>query len=236
MNFLKGDIDHLGKTLTETVEKGADEMRKGLDHAVQAAQEGLRAAVHDASEALGQNINRLSEEVNKHRNLTKDDVTVLIDYACDRLDATVDKRIKEVLAQVSLMVDEKVTAARTGLSAAAAEQKRVFVRNMLVAIAGAVGVGLVSVAARRLSGTDFDTLAVFRIIFGALAAGGTVSFVYRVLARYLRMGKTERDLLRVVVGDARVLNPRGVLLHLLCLLVGLAFWTVLALKPEWLGF
>jgi Fe2+ transport system protein B len=257
MNFLKGDIDHLGETLNATVEKGAAELQKGLDKNIKSAslelsaniekiadrldqtvlnvEASVKSAVEDASSALGQNIKNLSEEVNKHRNLTKDDITKLIDYACEKFDATIDRRLQETTARISTLVDEKVTTMRKNLSEAALEQKRTFIRNTLVALGSAIGIALISLAAKRFLNTPFDILSVFRIVLGALAAGGIISLGYRVFIRYQKQNQTKRDITTVLLGDAGIFSPKGLLFHLIFLLLGAILWLILALRPEWLG-
>jgi hypothetical protein len=257
MNFLKGDIDHLGETLNESVGKGVGELQKGLDRNIQTAsrelstniaqiadrwdrsivnvESGLKSAVENASEALGQNIKSLSDEINRHRNLTKEDVTALIDYACGKIDATLDRRVREVTEQVSALIDVKVSALRTNLSEAAVEQKRVFLRNALIAVGSALAVAGFSIATKRFSNTPLDALAIYRIVFGAFAAGGTVSFGYRFFTRYRKQDKTRRDLVKVLSGDAHVFSPKGLFAHLGLLVLGGALWLVLALRPEWFG-
>jgi hypothetical protein len=257
MNFLKGDIDHLGETLNATVEKGAVELQKGLDKNIRTAslelstnigqiadrldqtvlnvESGLKSAVENASSALSQNIKSLSEEVNRHRNLTKEDITKLIDYTCEKFDATIDRRLQETTARISVLVDEKVTTMRKNLSEAALEQKRVFVRNTLIALGSAIGIALLSIAAQRHFNTSVDTLSVFRLVLGALATAGTISFGYRVFMRYQTRNKTERDITTVLLGDAGIFSPKGLLFHLIFLLVGTGLWLILLLKPEWFG-
>ena len=257
MNFLKGDIDHLGDTLNSTVEKGAVELQKGLDKNIKAAslelsaniwqiadrldqtvlnvESGLKSAVENASSALGQNIKSLSEEVNKHRNLTKEDITKLIDYACEKFDATIDRRLQETTARISTLVDEKVATMRKNLSEAAFEQKRVFVRNTLVALGSAIGVGLISIAAKRYLNTPFDGLSVFRIVLGALAVGGIISFVYRIVIRYQKKSEAERNISTILLGDSGIFSPKGLLFHLVFLFIGVVLWLLLAFKPEWFG-
>ncbi|MDR1816821.1 MAG: hypothetical protein LBR07_01265 [Puniceicoccales bacterium] len=261
MKFFEGDIDHLGETLNETVKKGVVDLQAGLaenirlasgelreniaqigdrlDTALDKAEQGLKSSVESASTALGENIRALSDAVTDHRNLASDNIKSLIDYAAERFDKTIEHRLGETVATISKVVDEKVATMRRELADAAREQKRTWLRNILISLGATLFVAAIAVTIKAASpkgaGDAFDLLLVFRVAIGAFAVAGTVSFVWRVVMRWLRLNPAQRDLSSVLAGDTGVFSPRGVLAHLALLVAGAALWAVLVLKPEWLG-
>jgi len=259
--ILKNDIDHLGETLTATVKEGVADLQVGLeanikhasaelsgnitriadrlDTALDKAEQGLKSSVETASNALGENIRALSDAVTNHRNLAAGNIKELIDYAAERFDKTIEHRLAETVSTISKVVDEKVATMRRELAAAAGEQKRTWLRNILISLGATLVVAAIAItikaASPKAAGEEFDLLMVFRVAIGAFAVAGTVSFVWRVVTRWRRLNPAERDLSTLLAGDTGVFSPRGVLAHLVLLVAGAALWAVLALKPEWLG-
>jgi hypothetical protein len=260
--ILKNDIDHLGETLTVTVKEGVGELQVGLaenirfastelsgnitriadrlDAALDKAEKGLKSSVETASNALGENIRALSDAVTNHRNLAAGNIKELIDYAADRFDKTIEHRLAETVATISNVVDEKVATMRRELADAAREQKRTWLRNILISLGATLVVAAIAVTIKAASpkhaGDEFDLLMVFRVAVGAFALAGTVSFIWRVVTRWLRLNPAERDFGMLLAGDTGVFSPRGVLAHLALLILGAALWAVLVLKPDLLGF
>ncbi|MDR0534860.1 MAG: hypothetical protein LBG65_00640 [Puniceicoccales bacterium] len=257
MGLFKSDIDHLDQRLGENIRTAAQEFQASLDQnirtasrelganieriadrmdaALAGAETGLRAAVKDASDALDRNISRLGDEVSRQRSLTRDDITSLVDYACEKFDTTMARRLAEATGTLSGLVDQKIAAARAQLAESAREQKRTALRNMLVALGGTILTALIVVAARRHAGASFDALTIFRITYGALTAGGVALYLYRAWTRYRALNPDQRNLAIVLAGDARMFSPEGVLPRLLLLLLGCLLWFILAFRPEWLG-
>jgi len=258
MNFLKDEIEDLGKTLDRSIKTGTAELQKKLDNNIQTAsaelavnvdrigirfdvtvakaEEGLKSTVQTASAELEKNIRILSSEIHAHRSITKEDVIQLIDYATDKFDAAIEKRVLEIKAQASSLIDDKLASIRKGLSEAAAEQKKVFLRNASIAVGSAIIVALVSITSKKFSNSPFDALTVFRIIFGMFAAGGAASLVYRIFLRYKTKSELERDAIKVIISDVRMLNPKGFAFQAAVLLVAVTIWLILTIKPGLLGF
>ncbi len=142
----------------------------------------------------------------------------------------------EIKSQASILIDDKLASFRKSLSEAAAEQKRVSMRNAAVAVGSAIVVALVSITSKKMSNSPFDALTVFRIVLGMFAAGGAASLLYRLFLRYKTKSELERDAIKVIISEVRMLNPKGFAFQAAVLLVALTTWLILALKPELLGF
>lgn len=253
-NWLKDEIADLGDTLDRSIKTGASELQKKLDLnintasrelsanvdrigarfdvTVAKAEESLKATVETASIALEKNIRILSSEIHAQRSLTKDDVMQLIDYASQKFDQTIEQRVLEIKSQTSGLIDEKVASIRKSLSEAAAEQKKVFLRNAAIAVGSAIVVAVVSISSKKLSNSSFDAVTVFRIVLGMFAAGGAASLIYRLCIRYATRSPDEQNLIKVVLADVRVLNPKGFLAHTAFLIIIITIWVMLGFFPE----
>jgi hypothetical protein len=257
-NWLKDEIADLGDTLDRSIKTGTSELQKKLDLnintasrelsanvdrigarfdvTVAKAEEGLKATVETASLALEKNIRILSSEIHAQRSLTKEDVIHLIDYANQKFDQTIERRVIEIKSQTSALIDDKLTSIRKSLSEAAAEQKKVFLRNAAIAVGSAIIVAIVSISSKKLSNSPLDALTVFRIVLGMFAAGGAASLLYRVFLRYKTKSEVERDAIKIIISDVRMLNPKGFAFQAAILLLAISLWIVLSIKPELLGF
>jgi hypothetical protein len=257
MNLLKEEIADLGKTLDRAVANGSSELQQKLDASIELAsrevatnvdrigsrldqsiaraETGLKASIAEASQELQKNIRVVSEELHSHRVLTKDEIKGLIDYACMKMDATIENRVAEIRTQTSALIDEKVSGLRRSLTEAALEQKRAFVRNAYIAVGSATFVAAVSIASKKLTASPFDALAVYRIVLGVLVVGTATSLAFRLIKKFQERSEAERDLVKVVIHDIGMINPRGVGVHLVLLFVCIVLWLMLLLQPESLG-
>ncbi len=197
-NWFKDEIEHLGARLDKTI-----------------ALAGSQAE---------DKISRLSEELHAQRKFTREDIEYLIDYAAERFGATVDSRIEKLRHETSQLITQKIEHIRFELSAAAAEQKRVALRNAGIAVFASIGVGVVSLLYRKYGHGEVALVDVFRSVLLALAVGHGLWLAFRAFSHYLLTSRVRRNAIVVSLRYFEVLRPKGAFGHLGLFLLLVAVW------------
>ncbi len=177
-------------------------------------------------------ITLLSEELHAQRKFTAEDIERLIDYAAARFGATVDARIEKLRAETSNLINQKIVHIRDELSAAAAEQKRVALRNAALAVVASLAIGLVSLLYRKYGHGELELVDVFRSLLLALAAGHGLWLAFRAFSNYLVTSRFRRNAVIVGLRYFDVLRPKGALGHLAFFILLVVAWLAINFSGE----
>jgi F0F1-type ATP synthase membrane subunit b/b' len=216
-------IEHAAVQLNETV-------RAGLG---QASQE-LREIVSGASREVDAKLDKISEELHSQRQFTKSDVKELVDYAAEKLGATIDARVQVMKQEITNLVQEKVEYFKDEVDGFfvkrqqdLARERRRLIANIFIAVAAAFVMGWVSLMYHRVLGGTMDMFGVFRAVFVALAGGYAVYVVVAWLRSYRQMSEHRKDLMFVTMKYWGVLKPESLFGHLVLILFLLGLYAVI---------
>jgi len=205
-NWFKEEIAHFGETVDDSIQ--------------------------NASIKIQEHIEAVGAKLNEQRSLTKSDVESLIDYAAQKFGSAIDERIEKAKSETALLVSEKINEMRVQLTDATNEQKRVALRNAMVAILAAIIVGAVSLIYRRLFHGELDLLTVFRAILLALACGQGIWLLTKYITGYLQANQNKKNLILVGGQYLGAFKVKGAIGHMLLFIAVIAFWTVLNFWPQ----
>lgn len=177
-------------------------------------------------------IEKAGEEISAQRSLTKSDVEQLIQYAAQQFGKVLDERIEKARHETSELVVGKIAHVRAQLSEAAAEQKRVALRNASVAVGASILVGMVSIYYKKYVHGDIDLIDVFRSVMLAFASGYFALLCFRGFQRFFQSSSLTRNGVVVGLRYFDVLRPRGALGHVVLLAVIIGFWVLLNFAPQ----
>ncbi len=237
MDYARASLEKVSEhAIDRAAERLAVTLRSGID---QASQE-IRAIVTDASRDVDAKLDKISEELHHQRQFTKSDVKELVDYAADKLGATIDARVAVMKREITELVQDKVEYFKREVDAffikrqedLARERRRLYL-NVFIAVLASFLMGGVSLMYTRMSAGTLDLFGVFRIVFMSLAAGYGVYLVVSLLRRYRQMAEHKKDLMFLTMKYWGVLRPESVFAHLF-LIALLAVVYVMVFFPDWL--
>ena len=194
----------------------------------------FRDEIDHIGDRLEKAIEKAGDEISAQRSLTKSDIESLIDYAAKQFGQVLDERIEKARQETSELVISKVAHMREQLSEAAAEQKRVALRNASVAVAASIVVGVLSIYYKKYFHGEIDLLDVFRSIMLALAAGYSALLCFRGFHRFFQSSSLKRNGVIVGLRYFDVLRPRGAWGHIALLGLIVGVWALLNYTPKFL--
>jgi len=177
-------------------------------------------------------IEKAGDEISAQRSLTKSDIEQLIQYAAQQFGQVLDERIEKARHETSELVVSKIAHMREQLSEAAAEQKRVALRNASVAVGASVVVGMLSIYYKKYVHGDIDLIDVFRSIMLAFASGYIALLCFRGFQRFFQSSSLTRNGVVVGLRYFDVLRPRGAWGHVVLLAVIVGLWALLNFAPQ----
>jgi len=181
-------------------------------------------------------IEKAGEEISAQRSLTKSDIEQLIQFAAQQFGQVLDERIEKARHETSELVVSKIAHMREQLSEAAAEQKRVALRNASVAVGASIVVGVLSIYYKKYVHGDIDLIDVFRSVMLAFASGYFALLCFKGFQRFFLSSSLTRNGVIVGLRYFDVLRPRGAWMHVLLLSVIFGVWALLNFAPQLQAF
>lgn len=230
MAWFEKEMDYARESLEKVAEHAIDRAGEKLGDTLQTgiavASRELREIILGASREVDSKLEKISEELHNQRQFTKTDVKELVDYAAERLGATLDARIALARQEIASLVQDKVEYLKQEIDGFflqrqrdLARERRRLIANVLIAVAAAFVMGWLSLMYHRVLGGTMDMFGVFRAVFVALAGGYGVYLVVAWFRRYRRMSEHKKDLMFLAMRYWGVLKPEGLFGHLLLLLL-----------------
>lgn len=177
-------------------------------------------------------IEKAGDEISAQRSLTKSDIEQLIQFAAQQFGQVLDERIEKARHETSELVVSKIAHMREQLSEAAAEQKRVALRNASVAVGASIVVGVLSIYYKKYVHGDIDLIDVFRSVMLAFASGYFALLCFKGFQRFFLSSSLTRNGVIVGLRYFDVLRPRGAWMHVVLLSVILGVWALLNFAPQ----
>lgn len=242
MDYARESLEQVSRTTIEAAAEKLDGVVR--DGIIQASGE-LREVVLGASHEVDSKLDKISAELHSQRQFTKDDVIELVDYATDKLGATIDDRVQVMKHEITALVQDRVEYLKHEVDTFfirrqedLARERRRLIANILIAVAASVVMGALSLMYHRalLGGTDLYGL--FRVVFLSLSGGYGVYLLVKLVHKYRQMTEHKKDMVFLAMKYWGVLRPESVLGHILLILVLIAFYAVLFFPVEishWIG-
>lgn len=236
MDYARESLEKVSRVaVAEAGEKLADVMREGITE----ASGELREVVFSASREVDAKLDKISAELHSQRQFTKDDVRELVDYAAEKLAATVDERVSVMRVEITSLMQERVEYLKAEVDSFfirrqedLARERRRLVANILIAVVASVAMGGVSLMYHRTLAGGMDIFGLFRAVFVALMAGYGVYLLVRFARRYRSMAEHRKDLFFLAMRYWGVLRPESVFGHAVLILVLIALYAVLFFPLE----
>ena len=181
-------------------------------------------------------IEKAGDEISAQRSLTKSDIEQLIQFAAQQFGQVLDDRIEKARHETSELVVSKIAHMREQLSEAAAEQKRVALRNASVAVGASIVVGVLSIYYKKYVHGDIDLIDVFRSVMLAFASGYFALLCFKGFQRFFLSSSLTRNGVIVGLRYFDVLRPRGAWMHVVLLSVIFGVWALLNFAPQLQAF
>lgn len=181
-------------------------------------------------------IEKAGDEISAQRSLTKSDIEQLIQFAAQQFGQVLDERIEKARHETSELVVSKIAHMREQLSEAAAEQKRVALRNASVAVGASIVVGVLSIYYKKYVHGDIDLIDVFRSVMLAFASGYFALLCFKGFQRLFLSSSLTRNGVIVGLRYFDVLRPRGAWMHVVLLSVIFGVWALLNFAPQLQAF
>ena len=233
MDYARESLEKVSEhAIGEAANKLNDVVREGI---AEAGSE-LREIVTSASRDIDTKLDKISLELHEQRQFTKSDVKELVDYATDKLGATMDARVLVMKQEITNLVQDKVEYFKAEVDTFfvkrqqdIARERRRLVVNILLAIGASFLMGGVSLMYQRYSAGTVDLFGIFRIVFVSLAAGYLVYMFVSMLRRYRQMSEHRKDVMFLAMRYWGFLRPESLIGHLLLvaaliLLYGVVFY------------
>lgn len=234
MTWFKSEMDYAGERLEKAVGVAADQLNGVVKEGIAQAGAELRDVVLGASHEVDSKLDKISMELHDQRQFTKDDVRELVDYAADRMAATIDDRVRMIKGEITDLVQEKVEYLKSEVDdffvqrqQDLSRERRRLIINILIAVAASVGVGLFSLMYQRVVAGQMDLYGMFRVVFLSLTGGYGAWLLVNLARRYLRMSEHQKDAVFLAMRYWGVLRPESVVGHVLVLIFLLAVFTLL---------
>lgn len=246
MTWFQKEMDYARASLEKVSEHAIGEAANKLNAVVRdgIADAGgeLREIITGASQDIDAKLDKISLELHDQRQFTKSDVKELVDYAADKLGATIDARVRVMKQEITNLVQDKVEYFKAEVDTffvkrqqdIARERRRLFM-NILIAVGASFLMGGVSLMYQRYSAGTVNLFGIFRIVFVSLAAGYLVYMGIAMLRRYRQMSEHRKDVMFLAMKYWGFLRPESLFGHLfllvtLLLLYGLVFYPELVAK------
>lgn len=234
MAWFEKEMDYARESLEKVSEHAIEQAGVRLNETVHEASKELRDIVIGASREVDAKLDKISDELHSQRQFTKSDVKELVDYAAEKLGATVDARIVVMKQEITALVQDKVEYFKHEVDAFfvqrqqdIARERRRLIANVLIAVVAAFVMGWVSLMYHRVLGGTMDMFGVFRAVFVALAGGYGVYMVVAWVRRYRQMSEHKKDVMFLTMKYWGFLKPESLFGHLLLVLFLLALYGVI---------
>lgn len=181
-----------------------------------------------ASGELQTNIKVLSEEIHNQRRLTKDDITILIDYAAERIGKTIDERIAAAKEEASTLITEKIAHIRLELEDAAIRGRKTLWANIVFSVGAAVAMAAVGVVYRKITLGELDVFWLFRVLLLSAATGTGLFGALKMLNQWRAMNRSKKNAVTIALTYLGVARPNGAAGLFLVSLLLVAAWFILA--------
>ena len=242
MVWFKKEMDYARERLEEAsesaIERAGEKLGGVVRDGIAGASGELKDVVLHASQEVDAKLDKISAELHNQRSFTKTDIKEMVDYAADRLGATIDERVHVMKTELTALVEEKVEYLKSEVDSFfmrrqqdLARERRRLVVNIMIAVAASVLMAAVSLMYHRVGQYQFDPYTVFRIVFGSLVGGWGAYLLFSFFRRYRRMSEHEKDVFYVSMRYWGVLHPESVFGQVVLLLLLLVLGATL-LFPE----
>jgi len=217
IDYARGSLAAASET---AIEKAGDKLGEVVRIGVNQAGEEMREVVAGASKAIDEKLDKISQELHSQRQFTKDDVRELVDYAGDKLSVVLDQRIEVMRQQITQLVEDKTEYFKAEIDdffikrqMDLARERRRLLLNIVLATGAALAVGAVSLFYKGIS--EWDLLAVFRVVLASLAGGYSVWLVLSLLRGWLRLSEHRKDMFFLAARYWGWLRPASIFTTLL---------------------
>jgi len=242
MTWFQKEMDYARESLVKVsetaIDRAADKLNGVVRDGIEHASTELREVVENTSQKIDTKLDKISDELHSQRQFTKSDVKELVDYAADKLGATIDARVVVVKQEITSLVQEKVEYFKREIDTFfiqrqqdIARERRRLMMNVLIAFAASFLMGGVSLLYHRYSSGTIDLFGIFRIVFISLAAGYAVYLAVSMLRKYRQMTEHKKDLMFLAMKYWGVLRPESVFWHFLLVVLLIALYA-LVFYPE----
>lgn len=238
MTWFQKEMDYARESLEKVsemaIDRAADKLNAVVSDGIGQASTELREVVENTSQKIDTKLDKISNELHEQRQFTKSDVKELVDYAADRLGATIDDRVHMMKQEITALVQEKVEYFKLEVDTffvqrqqdIARERRRLFM-NILIAVGASFLMGGVSLMYHRYSAGTVDLFGIFRIVFISLAAGYLAYMAASMLRRYRQMTEHKKDVMFLAMKYWGFLRPESIFGHLLLVALLLALYAVM---------
>ncbi len=245
MVWFKQEMDYARESLKEAsesaIERAGDKLGDVVRTGIAGASGELRQVVTEASREVDAKLERISDELHNQRSFTKSDVKELVDYASEKLAATIDQRVQVMKSEIATLVDERVEYFKAEVDSFfvrrqqdLARERRRLLANVLIAVSASILMGVVSLMYQRVAQYHLDLYALFRILFASLIGGYGAYLVISLFRKYRSMSEHEKDVVYVSMRYWGVLRPESLFGHMVLLLL-LAILVAAVFFPETLA-
>ena len=238
MAWFEKEMDYARESLEKVSEHAIERAGERLSDTVLEASKELREIVTNASREVDAKLDKISDELHSQRQFTKNDVKELVDYAAERLGATVDARIVVMKQEITALVQDKVEYFKREVDdffvqrqQDIARERRRLIANVMIAVVAAFVMGFVSLMYHRVLGGTMDLFGVFRAVFVALAGGYGVYMVVSWVRHYRQMSEHRKDVMFLTMKYWGFLKPESLFGHMI-LILGLLLLYGLIFYPE----
>ncbi len=218
--WFKGEMDYAGQRLEQAVEHAAGKISDVVREGVAQAGAELRDVVQGAGREVDAKLDKISQELHSQRSMTREDVRELVDYAAEKLGATLDERIRVMRGEITELVQEKVEYLKSEVDdffvqrqQDLARERRRLIINVFIAVGASVLVGLVSLLYHKLVAGGLDLFALFRVIFVSLTGGYAAWLLVNLARRYMRLAEHRKDMVFLAMRYWGVLRPESLFVH-----------------------
>jgi len=236
MDYARESLEQVSRA---TIDLAADKLNVVVQDGIKEASGELREAVLSASQEVDQKLDKISAELHSQRQFTKDDVKELVDYAADRLGATVDARVRVMKTEITALIQDRVEYLKSEVDSFfiqrqqdLARERRRLIANILIAVSASIVMGAISLAYHRALLGGMDMYGLFRVVFLSLTGGYGVYLLVKLVIKYRQMTEHKKDLVFLAMKYWGVLRPESVFGHVLLILVLIALYAVLFFPLE----
>ena len=246
MTWFQKEMDYaresLEKVSAHAIEEAANKLSVVVRDGIADAGGEMREIITGASQDIDAKLDKISLELHDQRQFTKSDVKELVDYAADKLGATIDARVLVMKQEITNLVQDKVEYFKSEVDTFfvkrqqdIARERRRLLMNILIAVGASFLMGGVSLMYQRYSAGTVNLFGIFRIVFVSLAAGYLVYMGIAMLRRYRQMSEHRKDVMFLAMKYWGFLRPESLFGHLLLLILlvvlyGLFFYPELFVK------
>jgi len=236
MDYARESLEQVSRT---AIEQAAEKLNGVVQDGVKEASGELREAVLGASREVDNKLDKISAELHSQRQFTKDDVIELVDYAAEKLGATIDARVGVMKAEITALVQDRVEYLKREVDSFfiqrqqdLARERRRLIANILIAVVASVVMGGLSLMYHRALLGGMDMYSLFRVVFLSLSGGYAVYLLVKLVLKYRSMAEHKKDLVFLAMKYWGVLRPESVFGHVLLILVLIVFYAVLFFPLE----